>query len=438
MVGGSVYFWIKEFYVNQTKLSLLHNIELISYMIKIDQDLDKIAFDIKENLNLRLTIINSDGVVIAESHENKQTMENHRYRQEVLQADKDQYGFMIRHSNTINKDLIYVVKKFEIENKTYYIRLAKELEKILFQIKNLGAAVFVIVLIFFLAIIFTAFKINNQTQQEISKIMQFLYDLTKKKKNSYITSEYSHEFNQITRYLSKISKVLAKQNKQKDKYTAKLKSSNSQKDDIITAISHEFKNPISVINGYSQTLIEDENINPNIRKKFLEKIHINGTRLTKLIDTLRLSIRLDEKKQTITYTNVNLYNLSIEVKELLSETYKNRTITITGQENTTILADEMLLTIAVTNLVENALKYSEDTVHIKFTKLFFAVEDQGIGIAEKELKKITDKFYRVSSNTWNNSLGLGLSITTNIIQLHNFKLQIKSVHNQGSTFTIIF
>ena len=95
-------------------------------------------------------------------------------------------------------------------------------------------------------------------------------------------------------------------------------------------------------------------------------------------------------------------------------------------------------TVVISNLVENAFKYSEDEVVISFDRESLKVIDMGIGISAKNLENITNKFYRVHENSWNNSLGLGLFIVNNIINLHNFKLEVQSVEHEGSTFSIKF
>lgn len=439
IVGAIVYYWLKEFYIEQTKISLLHNIELISHHLNEKHSLDKLASKVKNKLGLRLTIVNEDGDVIAESHEDKLKMENHKYREEIMEANKNEYGYIIRHSDTLNLDLLYVAKKFtDNQNNIYFIRMARELKQITNDMVQLGVQVGSILILFFGITLFIAYKISSDIQNETNKIMQFLYNLTKKKKNSYIKSNFSQEFHKITKHLTKVSKILTKQDKQKAKYTARLKTSNAQKDDIISAISHEFKNPIAVINGYSQTLLEDTNINLDIQQKFLSKINKNGNKLSELIDTLRLAIKLDEKKQPLRYTDVNLNESIKECVEALLSNYKNRDIKVIADSTVTVKADETLLGIAITNLIENALKYSEDKVTITIDKSFVKISDNGIGISNNDIKKITDKFYRVSSNGWNNSLGLGLSIVSNIINIHNFKLDITSVENKGSSFKILF
>lgn len=438
IVGAIVYYWTKEFYIEQTKEALLNNIELLSFEVQKEKSFDNLAKRVKEKLHLRITLVAEDGKVIAESHKDKTKMDNHKYRDEILQATKESYGLKIRHSKTIDKDFLYVVKRYPLQKGTIYIRLSKELKSINEQIISLGVKILAVIALFFLSIFFIAFKISKAIEYEMQKITNFLTSLTKKKKETYIGSDFSLEFVHITKLLTKISQIIVKKEKQKSKYTNKLKLANKQKDDIISAISHEFKNPIAVINGYAQTLLEDEHINPNIRKKFLTKIHNNGIKLSDLIDTLRLSIKLDSKKQSLNFITINLHSILKENIENIKINYPNREIKLDGDKALTIKVDNSLFSVVISNLIENALKYSEDTIYIKFSSNSLDIIDNGIGISKKNIENITNKFFRVHENSWNNSLGLGLFIVNNIVKLHNFKLEIKSVENEGSTFKIKF
>jgi len=438
IVGGIVYYWTYEFYIETTKDSLTQDIKLLSLTIHDDTDLDKLAHEVKEKLHLRITLIDDNGNILAESHKDKSTMDNHKYRDEIMQARKSGIGYKIRHSKTMDKDLLYVVKKFTINHKIIYIRLAKEIHGIQNQIFSLGLKIFAAIIIFFIAVLMASYKINREIEYETNKIVEFLKSLTKKKKSTYIASDYSEEFNYITKLLTKVAQIIVKKEKQKSKYTQRLQEANRQKDDIISAISHEFKNPIAVVNGYSQTLLDDEAINPNIRKKFLQKIHKNGVKLSELIDTLRLSIKLDSEQQKLNKKEINLYELLNDCVENIKINYHNRETIISGEKSVTIEVDETLFSIVISNLIENAYKYSEDEVYINIDKESFEVVDSGIGISKKDLENITQKFYRAKTNKWNNSLGLGLFLVNNIVNLHGFKLEVKSQENEGSTFRIKF
>ena len=439
IVGAIVYYWINEFYLEQTKKSLLDDISLISIKLGSIDNLDSFAKEVKNTLGIRLTIIDGEGNVIAESHKDKTKMDNHLYRDEIIQAKNEPYGYKIRTSKTLGTELLYVAKKVDFQTKnTLYIRVAKELKSITNHIYVLGMKVLSVLVLFFITLFYIAYKIQSEVQYEMGKILAFLKSLAKKQKSTYISSSYSQEFAQITSLLSKISQILTKKEKKKSKYTAELKKANKQKDDIISAISHEFKNPIAVINGYSETLLEDEDLNKQIQKKFLTKIHKNGVKLNELIDTLRLSIKLDNNQQELNFTQVNLFELMSDAKDMLKISHPNREIKIEGKRELNIKADKALLGVLVSNLLENALKYSEDDVEVHISKHSLCVKDSGIGIGKKDLANITEKFYRVDTNRWNNSLGLGLFLVKNITTLHHFTLEIESIQNEGSTFCVVF
>ena len=185
-------------------------------------------------------------------------------------------------------------------------------------------------------------------------------------------------------------------------------------------------------------MLDDEDLNPNIRKKFLAKIYKNGIKLSDLIDTLRLSIKLDSGKHSIVFTRLNLYEIVEDSLENIKINYPKRDATIKGDRDFTIKADRSLFGVVISNLIENAFKYSEDEVVIEISQESIKVIDTGIGISKQNLENITNKFYRVHENSWNNSLGLGLFIVNNIVCLHNFRLVVESEENEGSSFSVVF
>jgi len=219
---------------------------------------------------------------------------------------------------------------------------------------------------------------------------------------------------------------LKEENKKLKKENKKLKAINSFKDDIISAISHEFKNPISIINGYIETIIDSE-LDKNTQKRFLNKIYKNANRLSELLDRLYLVTKLKNKALRPNFTN---FRFDLLIKEI-SENYENR-INLNLKE-ISVYADKDLLEIVLTNLISNALKYSNDEITINLNEKFLEVIDKGIGIEEDKIKLITKKFYRIS-NDWDNSLGLGLYIVKKILKMHNTKLEIESKKGRGSKF----
>jgi signal transduction histidine kinase len=431
------YFWIKSIFIEQTKIDLLHNIDIFALQVKDFSDVDLQTKTIKSIIGVRVTVIDHNGVVIGESDKDKKLMDNHLNRTEILESKYNKFGSIVRYSDTLKKDLLYVSKKQVLNDVDYFIRMARDLEQIDEEYLSLTFKVAGLFVIFIGIFFVVALKISKKVEFETNAILQFLNDLLKQNKSLKIKSDYSLEFQNITKLLTNVSENLSKKDKQKSKYTAKLKLSNRQKDDIISAISHEFKNPIAVISGYSQTLLDDKDLNTNIRDKFLEKIFSNSEKLTNMIDRLRLTIKLDEGKQPHSFVKTNITNVTKHIIDDLKVTYPSRDINIDAAD-LVIEVDETMMNIAITNLVENALKYSQDAVTITISKKKLSVSDFGIGVNSKDISKLTDKFYRVSNNGWDNSMGVGLSLVSNILDIHKFSLDIKSVENEGSTFSIVF
>ncbi len=434
-VFTATYFWSKNIYIEQAQINISQNIDSLEVALSSVNNIEKIVQKLKDKISLRITIINEAGKVIAESHKDKKTMGNHVKRYEIIHAQYDGIGKIIRYSGTLKTDLLYIAKKVSIGNKTYYIRMADYLNKIEHNFLQIFLQIITIFAVFLVFLLIGTYFISKKIQRETDGILKFLLALTKRDEIIYIKSNYTLEFHRIARLLKKVAIRLKKKDKQKLKQTAKLKLSNKQKYEIISAISHEFKNPIAVISGYSETLLNDANLPQIMKENFLYKIHSSSNRMSALIDRLRLSIKLDEGKESLVLNKCNLKRLILDIISDLKITYKQRNIVFKAQE-VIIQADETLLNIAISNLIENALKYSKENVYISLINNSLSILDKGIGIEKKDINKITNKFYRVSQNGWNNSLGLGLSIVYNIIYLHKFKLQIKSKPLVGSEFII--
>lgn len=431
------YFWSKSVYINQIEKNLIQNIDTFSIVIKDLENVDNIIKDLRSSINLRITIIDEKGNIIAESDEDKNLMKNHSNREEVLQAKDFGIGKIIRFSNTVNKELLYVIKKVTINKKIYFIRMADYTDKITDNFVNLTTQIFALITFFLILGFLATYFISLKIKKETDSILNFLTELSDKKPTYLLKSRYTVEFYKITRLLNKVALKLSKREKQKSKQTAKLKISNRQKDEIISALSHEFKNPIAIISGYSETILNDDEMPLVMKENFLKKIHTNANKMSQIIDKLRLTLKFEEGKQELILTPCPIKKILDDIIPDLKEKYKNREIVITGSD-INLKVDETLISMAISNLIENALKYSEDEVIVELTKDSIVVKDRGIGIEESDLSKINQKFYRVSKNGWNNSLGLGLFIVYSILKLHKFELKINSEINVGSEFKIVY
>ena len=432
------YFWAKNLYLNQIEKSLIQNIDTLSIVLKDTNHLNNIRNIVKtlhSELNLRITIIDDNGTVIAVSDKDLSDINNHSNRIEIIQAKNTGFGKNTRLSETINKELLYIAKKIIINETVYYIRMADYTNKITDNFMKLTLEIFMYITFFLIIAFLATYFISLRIKKETDTILHFLIQLSNKKESFKLNSTYTYEFYKITKLLNKVAIKLSKKEKQKAKQTAKLKLSNRQKDEIISAISHEFKNPIAIISGYSETILNDEQMPQAMKNKFLNKIYTNSNKMSQIIDKLRLTLKLEEGKQELLLIPSSMKKLIETCISDLKDKYKNRQILISG-EDIHLKVDETLISMAISNLIENALKYSEKEVIVSISKTSICIIDKGIGIEANELEKINHKFYRVSNNGWNNSLGLGLFIVQSILNLHNFKLEISSELEKGSEFYI--
>lgn len=436
----STYFWAKNLYLNQVEKNLIQNIDILSVILEDTKDINSIKDiikDLSKKLNLRISIINENGEVVAESHKNIEDIKNHSNRVEIIEAKNIGLGKDTRVSETLNKDLIYIAKKVSFNEEIYYLRMADYTNKITDNFKKLTFEIFIYISFFLIIAFISTYFISIKIQRETDSILYFLKEITNKKKPIFLQSNYTFEFYKIAKLLNKVAKKISKKDEIKAKHTAKLTLANRQKDDIISAISHEFKNPIAIISGYSQTLIEDENLSQTLKIKFLNKILSNSNKMSQIVDKLRLTLKLQDNNHKLILNKVSIKKIVENSISDLKIKYKNREIKVLGV-NKEINADEILIGIAISNLIENALKYSQEDVIIEINENSISITDKGIGISQENLENIFKKYYRATSNNWNNSLGLGLFIVKSILNVHNFKLEINSKIGNGSTFKIYY
>lgn len=436
----STYFWAKNLYLNQVEKNLIQNIDILSVILEDTKDINSIKDiikDLSKKLNLRISIINENGEVVAESHKNIEDIKNHSNRVEIIEAKNIGLGKDTRVSETLNKDLIYIAKKVSFNEEIYYLRMADYTNKITDNFKKLTFEIFIYISFFLIIAFISTYFISIKIQRETDSILYFLKEITNKKKPIFLQSNYTFEFYKIAKLLNKVAKKLSKKDEIKAKHTAKLTLANRQKDDIISAISHEFKNPIAIISGYSQTLIEDENLSQTLKIKFLNKILSNSNKMSQIVDKLKLTLKLQDNNHKLILNKVSIKKIVENSISDLKIKYKNREIKVLGV-NKEINADEILIGIAISNLIENALKYSQEDVIIEINENSISITDKGIGISQENLENIFKKYYRATSNNWNNSLGLGLFIVKSILNVHNFKLEINSKIGNGSTFKIYY
>lgn len=224
-----------------------------------------------------------------------------------------------------------------------------------------------------------------------------------------------------------------------------LKKMETMRKDFVANVSHELRTPLTVLKGYLETLQDMDDGLSHLLTTSLKEMRGQTERMQHLVDDLLLLTHLETLKKK---------EQCIDVPALLKQICKEgdslentpRRIELTLETNAHIYGEEHALRSAFTNLLGNALKYSPDDspVNVRWyqssASIILDVEDHGEGIAEADIPRVTERFYRVEVKRQSkiNGTGLGLAIVKHVLMRHDAKLMIASTLGKGSTFSCHF
>ena len=220
----------------------------------------------------------------------------------------------------------------------------------------------------------------------------------------------------------------------------------SIQEEFISTVSHELRTPLTSIRGFSQTLLTSwEKISDEDKKKFVKIIEEQSNRLIHLVENILSVSKLDVQNQILKKVDINT---SVEkVLATLAGKYKNRKYNF-YKSKTPVYAflDEDKLQQILTNIIDNATKYSENdkivfiSTEIYQNNVLIKVKDEGVGIKKEDYPKVFQKFSRLENHLTSKTQGngLGLYITKQLIDKMGGKISFSSEENKGTTFEIIF
>ena len=220
----------------------------------------------------------------------------------------------------------------------------------------------------------------------------------------------------------------------------------SSRQEFVSNVSHELKTPITSVKVLADSLIAQENVPAELYREFMVDISDELERENKIINDLLALVKLDKKATDLNITNISINELLEMLLKRLRPLAAKRNIEIVFESFRPVNAevDEVKLSLALNNLIENAIKYNYEDGWIRVSlnadhKFFYVkVADSGVGIPEDCQANIFERFYRVDKARSRDTggSGLGLSITRNVIVLHKGAIRVYSKEKAGTTFTI--
>jgi len=296
----------------------------------------------------------------------------------------------------------------------------------------LGRQVFVLQVVLALCVIGIAFYTSKILVRPFGKVTQSLEELT----GGFLEDDIKLLDYTETQQLSEAY----------NKMLGRMKALDDSRQEFVSNVSHELKTPITSMKVLADSLLMQEEVPNELYKEFMTDIAEEIDRENKIINDLLSLVKLDKKASDLNIQPTNINELLELILKRLRPIAAKRNIELVLETFRPVSAevDETKLTLAVSNLVENAIKYNKEGgwVHVSINvdhKYFYVkVEDSGMGIPEDSQEHIFERFYRVdkSHSREIGGTGLGLAITRNAILMHRGAIKVYSKEGEGTTFTV--
>lgn len=537
----------KHFYIKQLVKELKNSIilfqpQVLQLMKKRKYDeINKLAKRLGKETRMRITVIEPDGVVIADSESDPELMENHKSRPEVISALDNGFGKSIRYSSTVSTEMLYVAlplkDKEEIKGIIRMSLFLDDTKSLYKSLKNqiIFLSIIFAILSFFAVLFFTKrftrsitllseashrlafgdYEVNlllkgNDEIRDLSESFNFMAFKIKKviEELKGKQAELDAIVNSISEGLlvvdnqgiivlsnksfKKISGLKKTEGKslievfrspdlheafdkfQKDKGPAtveikygdnfyvcnftpveglfsviimhdisEIKRLEKIKREFVSNIAHELRTPLTAIKGFVETI--EGNLD-EANKSYIEIIKRNTDRVINIVKDLLVLSEVEDKEIKPVIEKVNLKGLLENISKLFNKQLEEKGLYLKitlKDEIPQIMGDYFQLEQLFTNLLDNAIKYTEKGgIRIDIEKverdIKIEVEDTGIGISEEHLPRIFERFYVVDKSRSRKlgGTGLGLSIVKHIVLMHNGSINVESTPGKGTKFTI--
>ncbi len=291
---------------------------------------------------------------------------------------------------------------------------------------------YVLVILFAVIALAVAFVLGNVSVKDINKLNTEIRSLNQGHLESL---QLKSHFNELTKLTDSFNVLLNKMQVLED-----------SRQEFVSNVSHELKTPITSMKVLADSLLMQEEVPNEMYREFMSDIVEEIDRENKIITDLLTLVKMDKKAAGLNVEPVNINALLELLLKRIKPLAAKRNIEVIFESFREVIGevDEVKLSLAFSNLIENAVKYNEDggSVHVSLNadhKFFYVkVQDNGVGIPEECQSQVFERFYRVDKarSRETGGTGLGLAITRNAILMHKGAIKLYSEPGEGTTFTV--
>ena len=389
---------------------------------------------------LRVTLVDSDGLVVGESNVNElemSKMDNHIDRPEISNAIKDGISKIERYSNTLNEEFIYVVKKVDLPDFSF-VRVAQTMDFVNLLVGHRSGTRINIFIIVSIGLLIFTILVDRWINTPIRKVADFAKNIKDGNFENRIKIKSSDEIGELAKNMNQLAETI-------EADISNMKKMEDVRTEFLSNVTHELKTPIASIVGYLETLKDGALKDKDVNKTFIKRSLKNAKRLEALVTDLVDISRIETGEMEIQLEKVNIQPILEEVVNDARQRNRNLELDIKlslgDQKEIVVYGNSDRLRQVFDNLVSNAIRYTESgnviiSAEIRDTEVEFTVSDTGMGMDSESIERIFERFFRTDDarKIVRGGTGLGLAICKHIIEAHNSSLSVDSIEKEGSTF----
>jgi len=434
----------KHFKIEVLNSKLLAHNDYVHLLFEKKLDFDEIIRDKK----IRTTITDLTGKVIFDSEiSNTEHTENHADRAEIRAALQKGKGYDVRRkSKTTGEYYFYSAKRYG----DVIVRSALPYNHELAAALQLDVNVLLIITAILVVLLYIFYTVMRSLGKNINQLRNFALQADTNEMIVNPSAFPNDELGEISQHIVQIYNRLISTRKRLQEEQSHVLQQKEEKDlikrQLTQNISHELKTPVSSIQGYLETIINNSELPREMVDDFVRKSYVQSSRLSTLLHDISALTRLDEASEMIEKEKVNISQL---VKNILNDvslqlTEKNMQVNTNITEKDLLCnGNSSLLYSIFRNLIDNTIAYAGTNITIDLqyynedaTHYHFVYSDNGIGIEETHLARIFERFYRVDKGRSRKAggTGLGLAIVKNAVIFHNGTISARTRNGGGVVF----
>jgi two-component system phosphate regulon sensor histidine kinase PhoR len=410
---------------------------------------DRLLKELSRAANLRITLIDSLGVVLMDSDvplAEIPSVENHLRRPELQSAIQHRLGTDTRHSATVGKDFMYVARQVDASMATgvlahvRFLRLSEHLEDIQTAVNEIRWSIFAVGCIVMALVAGVSMFVSRRLARPMVTIAQRVEAIRAGNLDTRIEVHAADEIGQVARAVNEMVDRLKVD-------IAQLQKLERVRSEFLGNVSHELRTPIFSLQGFLETLLNGAVDDPAVNRDFLQKAYSHAERLNTLLgDLINISqIESGEMKLSFRYFRLREFLASVvnDFQPVAERHHVHLSLDSQLSSDVDVFGDKERLSVALGNLIENAIKYNKPGGEVALSckqgdgRVQIVVADTGVGIAREHLPRIFERFYRVDKDRSRDvgGTGLGLAIVKHIVEAHGSNVQVESDVGKGSSFS---